>query len=239
MVDTTLRPRAFGMDNAAPGGHPVHFTGLDRHCSTEAVPVHDLAIEKIGNRGKPDVRVRPHVESVARAEFGRPEMVEENEWANHARPRRGQRTPHGEVAKVDRARHDHLGDGIALIGVTGFRVLAGEETHGQSSLFPCAPDRQHNCLRGHRAPAGFRDINLPLTIRAHANLFPPELSLVNSMLKGVFTAPWLTTCAPGWGSLAEVGMGFVRAVSRRNIFAIIVGVFLAGTPLIAFNFWLE
>jgi len=59
------------------------------------------------------------------------------------------------------------------------------------------------------------------------------------MLKGVFTAPWLTTCAPGWGSLAEVGMGFVRAVSRRNIFAIIVGVFLAGTPLIAFNFWLE
>jgi sensor c-di-GMP phosphodiesterase-like protein len=32
---------------------------------------------------------------------------------------------------------------------------------------------------------------------------------------------------------------FVRAVSRRNIFAIIVGAVLAGAPLIAFNFWLE
>ena len=36
------------------------------------------------------------------------------------------------------------------------------------------------------------------------------------------------------------GMGFfVRAVSRRNIFAIVVGALLAGVPLIGFNFWLE
>ncbi len=42
------------------------------------------------------------------------------------------------------------------------------------------------------------------------------------------------------GSLAGGGMGFfVRAFSRRNIFAIAVGVVLAGAPLIAFNFWLE
>ncbi len=42
------------------------------------------------------------------------------------------------------------------------------------------------------------------------------------------------------GSLAGVGMGFfVRAVSRRNIFAIVVGALLAGVPLIGFNFWLE
>jgi len=32
---------------------------------------------------------------------------------------------------------------------------------------------------------------------------------------------------------------FVRAFSRRNIFAIAVGVILAGVPLIAFNFWLD
>ena len=31
----------------------------------------------------------------------------------------------------------------------------------------------------------------------------------------------------------------MRAVSRRNIFAIVVGALLAGVPLIAFNFWLE
>ena len=35
-------------------------------------------------------------------------------------------------------------------------------------------------------------------------------------------------------------MGFlVRAVTRRNIFAIVVGALLAGAPMIAFNFWLE
>ncbi|MGB7688461.1 MAG: EAL domain-containing protein [Pseudolabrys sp.] len=32
---------------------------------------------------------------------------------------------------------------------------------------------------------------------------------------------------------------FVRAVSRRNIFAIVVGALLAGVPLIGFNIWLE
>jgi sensor c-di-GMP phosphodiesterase-like protein len=32
---------------------------------------------------------------------------------------------------------------------------------------------------------------------------------------------------------------FVRAISRWNIFAIVVGAVLAGTPLAAFNFWLE
>jgi sensor c-di-GMP phosphodiesterase-like protein len=32
---------------------------------------------------------------------------------------------------------------------------------------------------------------------------------------------------------------FVRAISRRNIFAIFVGALLAGVPLVVFNFWLE
>jgi sensor c-di-GMP phosphodiesterase-like protein len=39
--------------------------------------------------------------------------------------------------------------------------------------------------------------------------------------------PW-----PEWGF-------FVRAVTRRNIFAIVVGALLAGVPLIGFNIWLE
>src|SRR5438874_307670 len=45
--------------------------------------------------------------------------------------------------------------------------------------------------------------------------------------------------APEWG-LGWSRMGFfVRAVSRRNVFAVIVGALLAGAPLIAFNFWLD
>jgi hypothetical protein len=31
----------------------------------------------------------------------------------------------------------------------------------------------------------------------------------------------------------------VRAVTRRNIYAIVVGPVVAGAPVIAFNFWLE
>ena len=31
----------------------------------------------------------------------------------------------------------------------------------------------------------------------------------------------------------------VRAVTRRNIFAIVVGAVVAGAPMVAFNFWLE
>src|SRR5262245_19999393 len=35
-------------------------------------------------------------------------------------------------------------------------------------------------------------------------------------------------------------MGFVvRAVTRRNLFAIVVGAVLAGAPFIAFNLWLD
>jgi len=41
------------------------------------------------------------------------------------------------------------------------------------------------------------------------------------------------TRVPGWSGV------FVRGVSRRNIFAIVVGAMLAGAPLAAFNFWLE
>ncbi len=40
--------------------------------------------------------------------------------------------------------------------------------------------------------------------------------------------------------MVGAGLGYlVRAFTRRNIFAIIVGAILAGVPLVAFNFWLD
>jgi hypothetical protein len=36
---------AFGMHNATPGRHPVDLARPDRHCGTEAVAMHDLAIK--------------------------------------------------------------------------------------------------------------------------------------------------------------------------------------------------
>ncbi len=101
--------------------------------------MHDLAVEQIRHGGKPDMRMRPHVEPVAGAEFRRPEMIEEDEGPDHARARRRQRAPHREaVAEIDGARHDHLRDGVAGIGVARLRILAGKETHARL-LFNLAP----------------------------------------------------------------------------------------------------
>jgi hypothetical protein len=81
--------------------------------------------------------MRADIEPVSRMEFGRAEMVKENERPNHSRARRGQRAPYGEVAEVNSPRHDHLVDGVALIGIACGRILAGEKTH--PSLLCLAP----------------------------------------------------------------------------------------------------
>ena len=84
-VDAPLRPRALGMHDAASGRHPVDFARPDRHRGAEAVAMHDLAVEKIGHGGEPDMRMRANVEPVAGAKFRRPEMVEKDERPDHAR----------------------------------------------------------------------------------------------------------------------------------------------------------
>ena len=70
---------ALGMHDAAPGRHPVDGAGPDRQRGAEAVAMHDLAVEQIGDGGEPDMRMRPHVDAVAGLEHRRAEMVEEDE----------------------------------------------------------------------------------------------------------------------------------------------------------------
>ncbi len=153
---------ALGMHDAAPGRHPVDFARLDRRRGAEAVAVHDLAVEQIGDGGEPDMRMRPHVEAVAGAEFRRPEMVEEDERPDHARARRRQRAPHRKaVAEIDRARHHHLRDGVAGIGVARLRILAGKETHGACSF----------------AAVGELSVNPSVTIAARLAAFCPSFGL--------------------------------------------------------------
>src|SRR5688572_6066285 len=60
-----LAPRALealGMRDAAAGGHQIHLAGPDRLLGADAVAVHDLAVEEVGERGEPDVRMRAHVD---------------------------------------------------------------------------------------------------------------------------------------------------------------------------------
>ena len=106
--------------------------GLIAICGAETVAVHDLAVEKIGHGGEPDMRMRANVEPVACVKLRRSEMIEKDERADHACSGGRQCTPDREIAEIDRARHDDLGNSVALICVAGGRILAREETHDRS-----------------------------------------------------------------------------------------------------------
>src|SRR3974377_1390260 len=118
------------MHNAPPRSHPFDLARFYRRRRAQVIAMHYLAVEQIGDGGKPDGRMRPHVEPVAGAEFGRAKMIEEDERPHHARACRRQRAPHREtVAEIDSTRHYHLRDRIAGVSVTGGWVLAREKTH--------------------------------------------------------------------------------------------------------------
>ena len=95
---TQLGRGALGMHDAAAGGHPVHLARPDRGLDAEIVAMRDFAVIEIGERGKANVRVRAHVETVAGLEHGRPEMVEEHERPDGATAGMRQRAAHFEIA---------------------------------------------------------------------------------------------------------------------------------------------
>src|SRR6185312_10730117 len=108
----------------------------------EAVAMHDLALEQVGDGGEPDMRVRPHVHAGAAGEYRRTEMIEEDERPDHAALRRRQRAMHLEFAEIDRARHDHVRDRIARLRIAGDGILGRKETHALTSLpQPCCGAR--------------------------------------------------------------------------------------------------
>ena len=145
---------ALGMDDAAPGRHPVDFARADRSDGAETVAVHDLAVEQIGDGREPDMRMRPHVEPGAGAEVRRPEIVEEDEGPDHARARRRQRAPHREASPRSTCaarsparwprRHRHRRPCGSLPGKKLMRLL-------WAVLLRCAVRRSvTNCLLLHR-----------------------------------------------------------------------------------------
>ncbi len=81
------------------------------------------------------MRMRTHIEAGAGAEYGRAEVIEEHERADHARLRRRQRAPHREaVAEIGRARHDHGLERITLVLVAGGGILARKEAHADLQM---------------------------------------------------------------------------------------------------------
>src|SRR3981189_1862466 len=96
------------MDDATARGHPVDIAGPDRLHRAQAVAMQDLALEKVGDGGEPDVRVRAYVEALCRRERHRSHLVEEHERADAAPLGRRHRAAHLEaVAEVARARANH------------------------------------------------------------------------------------------------------------------------------------
>ena len=78
------------MHDAAPGRHQVHGSRLDQLAVAQAVAMHDLAFEQVGDRREADVRMRPHVDAAARRKHGRAHVIEKHERPDHAALGRGQ-----------------------------------------------------------------------------------------------------------------------------------------------------
>ena len=129
-----LRRGALGVGDAAPGVHPVDVAGLDRLRRAQRVAMEDLAFEQIGDGGEVDVRMRAHVEALARFEARRAELVPEDERPDHALLDRRQRAAHHEiVAEVARLGGDGRHHRPAFGHDVGLLFVAGSDAHGRQS----------------------------------------------------------------------------------------------------------
>src|SRR5262249_38906104 len=92
----------FRVRDAAARGHPVHLAGTDGLLHSGGVAVHDLAGKQVGDRGKSDVRMRPHVCGARQSlrQLDRTQMIEEYEGAHHVALRVRQHPPALEVAEI-------------------------------------------------------------------------------------------------------------------------------------------
>jgi hypothetical protein len=124
---------ALGVDDALPCRHQVQFARPDWHRRAEAVAVHDLAVEQIGDGSQPDVGMRAHVDAGADEEFRRPHLIEEYERPDHLLAGGRQRAAHGKAAEIAGARYDHLLDGIAGARIAGYGIIGRLPTHPCSS----------------------------------------------------------------------------------------------------------
>src|SRR6056297_1515160 len=86
--------RALRMGHTAPRHHPVDRAGMDHLIGPQTVAMLKLAVEQIGHRAQPDMRMRAHVDVLPGQKLRRTHLVEKYEGANHLPPWRGQRAAH-------------------------------------------------------------------------------------------------------------------------------------------------
>jgi len=108
-LPSLLRGGALGMNDAAPGRHPVEVARANRLERAEAVTVDNLAVEQVRHGGQADVRVRRDVEPSTRRE-GAVHLVEEGEGADHPARCGRKDAPDRDAAEVAGAAVDHVRD---------------------------------------------------------------------------------------------------------------------------------
>jgi hypothetical protein len=95
------------MDNPAPRGHPVNRTRADRLDRSEAVAVHDLAVEEIGHCRETDMGMGAHIKTCSGAQDGRSQLIEKDKGAHRAALARREDAANLEAtAEVAGSRHD-------------------------------------------------------------------------------------------------------------------------------------
>ena len=143
---------ALGMDDAAPGRHPVDLARADGHLRAEAVAVHDLAIEQIGHGRKPDVRVRAHVDALPSRNSAGPIWSKKMKGPTICLPCAGSARRTSKAAEVARTRHDHLLDRRGTSGRRPGRdlqpVASSWERPWSRDLLQRLGDRQGNARAG-------------------------------------------------------------------------------------------
>jgi hypothetical protein len=99
------------MSDATARRHPVHITWANWLSRAEAVTMVDIALEEVGNRGKANMRMRSHIQSVPRQELAWAHLIEENEGPDHLPLARRQGAAHLESAQIMRTGNDNRIDG--------------------------------------------------------------------------------------------------------------------------------
>src|SRR4030095_8438738 len=104
---------ALRVNDAASRGHPINFTRLERLHRAEAVAMHDLAGEHVGDRCKTDMRMWAHFKGPALNQLQWAELIKENKGTHRSAFGRWQCPHHVEAADIAAAWHNHGIDGRA------------------------------------------------------------------------------------------------------------------------------
>lgn len=95
-----LRALTLRVGNPPPGDHQVNVARCDRLFIAKRIPMQNLSFKKVNDGGKSDVRMRAHIDALARRKGGRTHVIEKDPRTEHSLRWRRQHAPHDHFAKI-------------------------------------------------------------------------------------------------------------------------------------------